>query len=376
MATIVNKLIRKLMLLFIIFLVTAASYQGYFAKWAFLDTGYGNSFADIVDGTAYRPFVYRRLLPEVSLAIESSLSADQKDWLTNKFQGSNILAATYKQAAAANSNYIVRYYLIYYLAFICFFVSIIILRELCLPVTQDRVAATLAPLVFALVFPLLETVGGYFYDLSELVFLSSAAIFAWRGWWAALLVLAPFAEFNKESFLFFLITLYPLFRRTKSVRFTVGVLFSAALAAGLVYIQVKSYYTGNPGGAVEWHLYEQLSFLLQPSSYFQTEYNYSLLTGRGFFIFHVIFITIIIKSAWSKLHSAWQKHAKLALAVNFPLFIMFCAPGELRNLSLTYIAGTLMLAVFLSEVIKSSKTNSKEKEDCQGHYFLVGRRIK
>lgn len=351
----------QLMLLFIIFLVTAASYQGYFAKWAFLDTGYGNSFADIVDGTAYRPFVYRRLLPEIVTAFEGGLAAEQKDKLSEKFQGSNFLAVTYKRAETANSVYIVRYYLIYYLSFLCFFISIIILRELCLTVTQDKVAATLAPLTFALVFPLLETVGGYFYDLSELLFLSAAALFAVRGWWFLLIILTPFAEFNKESFLFFLVTLYPLFRQTRSIRFTAGLLAGAVVTAGIIYIHVKGCYAGNPGEAAQWHFNEQLVFLINPASYLETEYNYGMLTGRGFFIFHVLCVALIVQRSWQRLTRPWRIHAKLALVVNLPLFMALCAPGELRNLSLTYPALVVLLAVYLAEIIENSRRGIANK---------------
>jgi len=33
-----------------------------------------------------------------------------------------------------------------------------------------------------------------------------------------------------------------------------------------------------------------------------------------------------------------QRHTQIAAVINFPLFILFCGAGELRNLSFLYIA--------------------------------------
>ena len=59
----------KLLLLFIAFIVAAASYGGFFQKWEFRD-GTTYSAPTMFEGTAKRPFVYRQLLPSMANLIE------------------------------------------------------------------------------------------------------------------------------------------------------------------------------------------------------------------------------------------------------------------------------------------------------------------
>jgi hypothetical protein len=43
-----------------------------------------------------------------------------------------------------------------------------------------------------------------------------------------------------------------------------------------------------------------------------------------------------------------QRHAQIAAIVNFPLFILCCVPGELRDLSLLYVTLLFLLAANLT----------------------------
>ncbi len=45
-------------------------------------------------------------------------------------------------------------------------------------------------------------------------------------------------------------------------------------------------------------------------------------------------------------------HAKIAAVINFPLFILFCTPGEMRDLSLLYLTFILIMALNLNEWIE------------------------
>lgn len=108
--------------------------------------------------------------------------------------------------------YIIEYYLMYTFCFLAFFASIWILRSLLSEITKDQVAGTLGAMLFAVIFPFFEVLGGYYYDIFELLFMFWGSQLALHGNYVALLLLAPIAEANKESFLFFLATLYPLNR--------------------------------------------------------------------------------------------------------------------------------------------------------------------
>ena len=50
---------------------------------------------------------------------------------------------------------------------------------------------------------------------------------------------------------------------------------------------------------------------------------------------------------WRFLSRAMQRHAFLAAAINVPLYLIFCNPGELRNLSMLSVALLALLAANL-----------------------------
>ena len=249
--------------------------------------------------------------------------------------------------------------------------------------------------------PLFETGGGYFYDFVELLFFSLAVYFAYHGRLLLLILIISFAELNKESFLFFIFTLYPLIRRTQTIKtsiFTVGL---AVLIAGLIYLITRSTYSANEGSNVVFQFYYTIKFvipllilflvyfvqrkILEPikrkiffagvmvifliifikipelsSVYFPfihsgeefSSYTYSVITGERLFIPHILMIFYIVKTQWNRLSLHFKQHAISAMVIISPLWIMFCAPGELRNLSMLYPSFIIMLSFYIHSEIK------------------------
>ena len=82
-----ERVIQKAILLFLILIVTAAAYCGFFTKWAFRDDGGPNfGIAYMIDGTAKRPFVYRRLVPETAKFITNALPVSVRERLSNQLE--------------------------------------------------------------------------------------------------------------------------------------------------------------------------------------------------------------------------------------------------------------------------------------------------
>ena len=115
------------------------------------------------------------------------------------------LSSIYGHATDADSGpYAVEYHIAYQLCFFFWLFALIILARICQDVTRDRVASLAAPLIFGLIFPILLTRGGYFYDPVEIFFFASSVYLATRGRIYLIFLITPFASFNKESFLFWL----------------------------------------------------------------------------------------------------------------------------------------------------------------------------
>ena len=205
----------------------------------------------------------------------------------------------------------------------------------------------LAPSIFIIAFPYLQTVGGYFYDSVELAFFSLALLMAAEGQLFALAIISLLAALNKESFLFFIPTLYPILRDTYNVKKTLMFLGFAMFIAGLVKLYLKAKYEANKGGEFEFWLFENLNQYLAPSTYFKFEPTYELVGPHGFSIIFIVITFIIVMRGINYVPNIWKRHIQFALIINIPMFLAFCWVGELRNLSMLYVSFVLLIAAGL-----------------------------
>ena len=74
-----NDIIQRIMLFFIIFLVCAASFHGFFSICSLRDDNPRFGIEVMLNGTADQPFVYRQLLPLTAKEISSFVPQKTKD---------------------------------------------------------------------------------------------------------------------------------------------------------------------------------------------------------------------------------------------------------------------------------------------------------
>mgnify|MGYP006916040520 CR=1 FL=1 len=360
----VKNAMSKILLAFIFYTVAAASFNGFFVKWKFRDLEENHSFEMMYDETASRPYIHRQLMLATAKEIKSLMTPQQQQNFLNFFQPIDIFTnlshrKSFIEDSYTNtkilSRYAVEYHIVYFMAFGFLFLSMFIWRQIGIELTNSPTAGTLTACTFAIIFPLLETVGGFFYDFGELFFLSLATLLAIKGYWLALILISPIAEYNKESFLFFIVTLFPLFAEKFSKTRTALILTAAIFLSGVVYLYVSNLYIGNSGGSTEFQFFKHLEFIF--SGWFNIEISYSTIFGAGMFLPHILIFVWILKCTWKKILPTWKNHLKISAVINFPLYIAFCYPGELRNLSLMYISFIAMLSIFIKEVINIEQKN-------------------
>jgi hypothetical protein len=345
--------LRLLVLATVYFVVAAASFNGFYTKWQLRDGAQRYAISDIMDGTASRPFVYRQLLPTTAKAIEAALPEKLKTIALNSYTMSVIASPT-----AKDPRYKISYYIIYYLVFLSLFASLFVLRRACLDAGVGEAGATAAPAVFALFFPILQTGGGYFYDFPELLFMAAAVLLGMQGRLLALAPLVALATWNKESFLLFLPTLYPLVRVHYPDRTSIISIGALLVVGGLVYYKIWSAYGINPGGTIEIYFLQNLPFYLSPLSLFAREQNYGLWTLTGYSVFTLLLAAVVVVRGWPGLSVPVRQHIIVAAAINLPLFILLGAPGEIRNLSFLFVGLVFLTAQSLSEWIgKTSRSD-------------------
>jgi hypothetical protein len=334
------------------FLVAAASYNGYFTKWQMRDSDQAFSLAAVLDGTAQRPWVYRQLMPALANGVEHALPPDVRAAVLRvilKDDGSTVTKID--TPLARDARYTLRYHGVFYLTFLLFFVALFVLRTVCIQVTGDVLAGTLAPLCFAVLMPVLLTIGGYYYDFVELLFMAAAVWATLNRRWMVLAILTVAATTNKEAFFFFAIGLYPLVRvhldRRRAAILTAGLVTIALLT----YLPLRAVYATNPGASAVYQLGRNLAFYANPLNLLKLESTYSIVMLKGYNPIVILALALVIKDGWRGLAPHWRQHFVWTAAINFPLLLLYCAPGEMRNLSLCYVGLIVILATAISRWI-------------------------
>ena len=348
-----EKIIKKLMLIFLILVVSAAGYCGFFLKWAFREDSPDWGIQAMLENSAKKPFIHRQLAPVIVKETVELFPEGTKEKLS-----ANLIEKKHIEKRFAQSNipekYVLEYYLMFIICFLSFFAAVWILKSLLTEILKDEVAGTAGACLFALLFPFFEVMGGYYYDCIEVLFLFLAARFALHGNFIALFILAPLATWNKESFFFFLLTLYPLTRKNfdfkKSAAITLGTMF----VAGLAYLFVKQTFINNPGDMADSRIVEHLEMIFDINSYFLTDSIYGVPLPSRMFFLHIIYVVWIAKNFWYKLSEEWQMHAKIALVVNGILYWLFVVPGELRDLSMLYPSLMILTTYFLQNIFQNN----------------------
>ncbi|SSW61732.1 hypothetical protein [Achromobacter agilis] len=354
---------RRFLMGLLYVVVAAAAFNGFYTKWR-LNDGHGpHSLASMVDGTAYRPYVYRQLVPAVANGIQALLPASAVERISERLadprrlNSRSGLAMRYPESEAMQPAVTLRYHIVYYLTFLALLGALFAMRALCLRMGASAPAATAAPLVVALLLPFFLTEGGFFYDFLEVLFMVCAILLAWRippessaraaARLALLALVSAGATWNKEAFFFFVATLYPLFRLNLSRFKAAGAVGLLMFVCGCVYLALKIRYAGNPGGTVSFQPGANLYYFLDPGNWFRTEGTYGVTLPKGLSAVMMLMIAGVAAIGWGRLPAAFRLHIWAALAVNVPLFLLFAAAGEARNLSILYpsLLGLLAMAL-------------------------------
>lgn len=175
----VNRFMNKLLAIILLYLLAAASFSGYFQKYAFREDTPGFSVGRVIEGTADRPWVHRRLLVDISHALAQSVPNQIHQKIEEK-QGP--LPKWYSKVQLPAGHH-TEYYILYVLSFFFWFAALWMLFLLCRKIIHDDLISACGTALFALLFPLLLTNGGYYYDLAECFFFFSAIYLTSSGKW-------------------------------------------------------------------------------------------------------------------------------------------------------------------------------------------------
>ena len=357
--TLASKLFSRACFFLLYFVAASASFSGYYNKWHFGEDGVSGEddrfrFEMVVDGTAYRPYVYRQLLPETANWIDRVVPRSFETWLY-RYQGGGPEAraeAFLESPTAEDPVYFFRYLIVYAGTFLFALLAVFAMHLVCRAAGTPLRAAVLAPAFLILLVPYVESGGGFFYDYPELAFLALAVWVALRFRWWWIVPVAALGTWNKESFLLFVPTLYPLIRRRSSRLGAWAGSGILCLVCAAVYLPIRMHFADNPGVAMEVHWRDQLNYLLDPRAlFFATETTYGIPMLKAFSVAPLALLAWTVARGWRHLPSGLRRHGQIAAAINIPLYLLFCWPGELRDLSMLYVVLLLAIAGNLNDWI-------------------------
>jgi hypothetical protein len=350
----------RLCRLLLFFIAAAASFNGYYDKHHLMDSiaingvqqfHARNTFASMLDGSAERPFVYRRLLPDLANWIDRQIPPRLHGQIYNArtHSGDLLINRFWSAPLARDRQYFLRYRLVYFLVFLFAWIAACAFFHLGKAAGFNRVESSLAAVSMLLIFPYFLEFAGYFYDYPELAFFVLALVVALRGKTLLLIPLAALATWNKESFLFFLPTLYPLMRRRASRRGALSALLPPILVSLAINLAIHHQYRHNPGLSVEVHLAEQIRDLPNFFHLLPLSQTYGIPLPRTE---NILWLLLMAATwAWGRplLAPALRQHLLLALTINLPLFLVLGYPSEIRGMSMLCPALFLLLCALIRQ---------------------------
>jgi hypothetical protein len=367
-----SRLYRRVLCFVLFFAAASASFSGFYQKWHFAEADVqgedaGAGIQEMLDGTANRPSVYRQLLPMTADWMDRRVPQSAKTWVENRQASDDdkLIDAVSDSPTANDPHYSFRYVVLYVGTFLFALLAVNAMYLVCRALAVPWPIAVTAPVIVILLLPYLMTQGGFSYDYSELAFFALAVWVALRFRWWWLIPITVLGTWNKETFLLFVVTLYPLLRLRYTRREAMARVAALAAISLAVLVPIHLHFAHNPGGdaGVGWR--GQLGFLFDVHNFFfATEETYGVRMLSASTVLPLALMVWTAVRGWRLLPRAMQRHAGIAAAINLPLYLVFCNPGELRNLSLLSIAALMLIAVNLNrsgdDVLLPEATASEE----------------
>lgn len=321
-------------------------------KWGFRDDQKGDfatsySLVGMMNGDAPKPFVYRSSFPKAAKWMVERLGQARQDKLFKAIIRHDSLRNAYF------TNVPDKYWtpvvaLVYHLTYIAIVLSTLLALLLVYRLARlhglsfGHSVGFLA--AFSFLYPLTFQQGGYYYDFFELLGVLAACYFVLtKRLLACTLTIAVFS-LNKETFFLVPLAFFFLHERDVALSRRVAWLVVQLGICALTRHFVMSGYDGNAGGFVEYHIWDNLKFWLNPASYLSF-YN---LVGKGIFTpslenpLMLVPLAVFFRQAWRATPARYRAYF---LAAFLPVLVLFCFFGyrdEARNFSVVFPAIVLI----------------------------------
>jgi hypothetical protein len=329
------------------FLISIAVLFVFLSNWSLLDGMPRNSLGAMLAGDAYRPFVYRQLLPSLVNYVEPALPQVITGYLADsiapllhrQFVEPLINRYKYDEPSLRNrasqdwsqKSYRVKYVLTVTAMFASLWATLNILANIASMVGASEAVRFIGPVVYALLLPLTFLNGGYFYDFIEQFFVSLLLLAGLKGNWLLWALAAIAGELNKETMLMVPLFLAPLI--TEKIGLIRALMLTSATSAicFVLYMAVKIIFDLNPGAVMENNLSSNLAFWSDPTTYTRLADMYAIGMPLPRVSFWLVVIAIVIYGVHAPRPALLSN--SIALAFLIPIFFVLGYNDEFRGLA-------------------------------------------
>lgn len=321
-------------------------------KWGFRDDQKGNfatsySLVGMMNGDAPKPYVYRSSFPGAAKWIAEQLDPAKQDKLFKSIKRHDSLRNAYF-TSVPDEYWTPVAALVYHMTYIAIVLSTLFALLLIYKLARlhglsfGHSVGFLA--AFSFVYPLTFQQGGYYYDFFELLGVLGACYFLLTKRMLACTLMTAVFSLNKETFFLVPLALFLLHERDVAVSKRIGWL---VLQLGICVATrqfIMSGYSENAGGFVEYHVWDNLKFWLNPESYLSF-YN---LIGKGIFTpslenpLMLVPLAVFFRAAWRATPARYRRYFFAAFLPVLVLFVFFGYRDEARNFSIVFPAIVLI----------------------------------
>ncbi|MBM3187409.1 MAG: hypothetical protein FJZ90_01655, partial [Chloroflexi bacterium] len=226
-------------------------------------------FADMIEGTAHKPFVYRVLIPSLVRGGRMLLPEAIIRFLQEGIYEAVPLAGRAMTYLGWEQHYLPEYLLALSLAYVALLGYMVALRQLGKSLfAAEAWLLDLLPVISLLVLPVFFKRGTHLiYDFSTLFLFTLGAYYLLQEQWAPFYALYVIGNLNKETtVLLSLIFLIRFWRRMDAPTLLVHLVVQGVIFLG-IKVPLMLIYHDNPGGLFETHLVENVRLYLRPYWY-------------------------------------------------------------------------------------------------------------
>ena len=297
-------------------------------------------FSEMVYGTAWKPFVYRTLLPTSVRVISDVIPENLHNTLTAKVEQSFVVSEILEKFKW-ESEFITEYLVAMILMYLALIGFIYAFRKLFDEIYSSPLwFKNLISIFLLLAFPSMfqPNYSNYIYDFPALFLFTLGLLFLKQKKWNYFLILFLVSCFNKETTILLTMIFAIHFYNDDTVSRKCYLKFIAIQFVILLLVKILLYFIfiNNPGGFVEFHLIDRTYLLFN---------GYSLTT---FVVLSIIFLAIF--SRWNEK----PKFLKDSLWIAVPLFVLTLFLGffdELRDYYEVFPIIILLIAYNIAKIL-------------------------